>query len=145
MLLNNLNRDLFKPFRSHKVCSAELLAACLRICTGLKGVSFREMHLWEHIGRTDKIALITCLKTFNVSDASLSFHAQLEVQKPFFRNRGRSRTNTFLANLYRKTESKLFPEAASEAKTRTARTRPNRDRAEPVWKPLRLTVQEFDV
>ena len=35
---------------------------CLRICTGFKGVSFREAHLWEHFGRTDQIALITCLK-----------------------------------------------------------------------------------
>ena len=45
---------------------------CLRICTGFKGVSFRETHLWEHFGRTDKIALITCLKNLNVSGASLT-------------------------------------------------------------------------
>ena len=43
----------------------------LRICTGFKGVSFRETHLWEHFGRTDQIALITCLKKLNVSAASL--------------------------------------------------------------------------
>ena len=35
---------------------------CLRICTGFKGVSF---------GRTDKIALTTCLKKLNVPGASL--------------------------------------------------------------------------
>ena len=29
------------------------------------------MHLWEHFGRTDQIALITCLKNLNVSGASL--------------------------------------------------------------------------
>ena len=45
---------------------------CLRIYTGFKGVSFRESHLWEHFGRRDKIALITCLKKLNVSGASLS-------------------------------------------------------------------------
>ena len=44
---------------------------CLRICTGFKEVSFRETHLWEHFGRTDQIALITCLKKLNVSGASL--------------------------------------------------------------------------
>ena len=44
---------------------------CLRICTGFKRVSFRETHLWEHFGRTDKTALITCLKKLNVSGAFL--------------------------------------------------------------------------
>ena len=47
------------------VCSAE-------DCTGFKGVSFRETHLWEHFGRTDQIALVTCLKKLNVSAASLT-------------------------------------------------------------------------
>ena len=53
------------------VCSVEFLVVCWRICTGFKGVSFRETHLWEHFGRTDQIALITCLKKLNVSGASL--------------------------------------------------------------------------
>ena len=52
-------------------CLAEFLVVCLRICTGFKRISFRETHLWEHFGRTDKIALITCLKKLNVSDAFL--------------------------------------------------------------------------
>ena len=45
MRLNSLNRDMFKPFRSRSGCSAEFLVVCWRICTGLKGVSFRETHL----------------------------------------------------------------------------------------------------
>ena len=44
------------------ICSAEFLVVCLRICTGFQDVSFRETHLWEDFGRTDQIALITCLK-----------------------------------------------------------------------------------
>ena len=44
---------------------------CLRICTGFKEVSFRETHLREHFGRTDQIALITCLKKLNVLGALL--------------------------------------------------------------------------
>ena len=71
MLLNNLNRDVFKPFRSHRGSSVDLLVACLRINAGLKGDSCRETHLWEHFGRTDTIALITHLKEFNISGASL--------------------------------------------------------------------------
>ena len=52
-----LNRDMLKPFGSHTVFSVEFLVVCLRLCTGgFKGVSFRETHLWEHFGRTDKIA-----------------------------------------------------------------------------------------
>ena len=54
------------------VCSVEFLVVCWRICTGFKGVSLRETHLWEHFGRRDQIALITCLKKSNVSDASLN-------------------------------------------------------------------------
>ena len=53
------------------VCSIDILIECLRISTGFKGDSLRETHLWEHFGRTDKIALIPCLKSFNVSSASL--------------------------------------------------------------------------
>ena len=71
MHLNNLNRDMFKPFRSHRCLFGWYLAACLRICTGFKEVFFRETHLWEQSSRTDKIALITCLKRFNISDACL--------------------------------------------------------------------------
>ena len=56
MLLNNLNRDMFQPVRSHT------LVACLGTSTGFEGDSFRETHLWEHFGRTDNIALMTCLK-----------------------------------------------------------------------------------
>ena len=47
MHLNGLNRDMFKPFRSHRRCSDEFLVVCLRICTGFNGVSFRETHLWD--------------------------------------------------------------------------------------------------
>ena len=42
---------------------------CLRIYAGFTGDSFRETHLWEHFGRTDRIALITCLEQSNVSGA----------------------------------------------------------------------------
>ena len=55
---------------------------CFRICTGFKGVSFREAHLWEHIGRTDQIALITCLKKLDVSSASLIKLRTLKVPTP---------------------------------------------------------------
>ena len=58
------------------VCSAEFFVVRLGICTGFKWVSFRETHLWEHFGRTDQIAPITCLKKLNVSGASLSFEAK---------------------------------------------------------------------
>ena len=50
---------------------------CLRICTGFKEVCFRETHLREHFGRTDKVALITCLKKLNVSGAFLTFTSTL--------------------------------------------------------------------
>ena len=50
MRLNSLDRDISKPF-----CSK----------------SFRETHPWERFGRTDKIALTTCLKNLNVWGASL--------------------------------------------------------------------------
>ena len=66
MRLNSLNRDMFKPFRSHRGLLGWKLVACVGISTGFTEVSFREMHLWEHFGRTDKIALITCLKKLNV-------------------------------------------------------------------------------
>ena len=62
------------------VCSAEFLVVCSRICTGFTGVSFRETHLWEHFGRTDKIALIMCLKKLNVSGASLNLDEHLDVE-----------------------------------------------------------------
>ena len=63
------------------VCSEEFLVACLRIWTDLKGVSFREAHLWEHFGRTDKIALVTCLKRSNVPGAFLSFVREFHLIK----------------------------------------------------------------
>ena len=59
-----------------EVCSGDILVACCRICTGFKGDSFRETHLWEHFGRTDTIALITCLKKLNVSGTSLTTGCQ---------------------------------------------------------------------
>ena len=39
-----------------------------------KGDSFRQMYLREHFGRTDKIALITCLKNLNVSGSFLRIY-----------------------------------------------------------------------
>ena len=64
VLLNNSNRAMFKP-----ICS--LYSVDLRIGTGFLEDSFRETHLWEHFGRTGKIALVTCLKHLNVSGAFL--------------------------------------------------------------------------
>ena len=64
---------MFKPFRSHRGLLSRFLVgslAWLRISTGFTGHSFR--HLWEHFGRTDEIALITCLKNLNVSGPILS-------------------------------------------------------------------------
>ena len=55
MLLNNLNREMFKPFVLIDVCLVDLLVACVRICTSFKGVSFRETHLRELFGRTEKL------------------------------------------------------------------------------------------
>ena len=37
-----------------------------------KGASFRETHLQESFGRTDKVALTTCLKNLKISGAFLS-------------------------------------------------------------------------
>ena len=62
---------------------------CLGNCTGFKGVSFRETHLWEHFGQTDQIALITCLKKLNVSGASLiKFQPNNEQRRKFIANLG---------------------------------------------------------
>ena len=55
---------------------------CLRICTGFKEVSLRETHLWEHFGRADQIALITCLKNLNVSAAFLRNDKNLHESGP---------------------------------------------------------------
>ena len=44
---------------------------CLRIWTGFKRNSFRETHLGENFGRTDKLALITRLSKLSVSGAFL--------------------------------------------------------------------------
>ena len=57
----------------------------LRICTGFKGVSFRETHLWEQFGRPDKIALITCLKKLNVSGAFLTLRVPWHLLHPHLR------------------------------------------------------------
>ena len=43
---------------------------CMKLSTGFKVDSVRATHLCEHFGRTDKIALITCLKHFNMSGSS---------------------------------------------------------------------------
>ena len=48
-----------------------ILVVCLRISTGFKGDSFRERHICENFGRTDKMALLACLQTLNVSGAFL--------------------------------------------------------------------------
>ena len=53
---------MFKPFCCHRDSSVDILVACLRISISFEGASFRETHLWEHSCRTDRIALITCLK-----------------------------------------------------------------------------------
>ena len=53
MRLNSLNRDMFKPVRSHNVCSVESLVACLRICTGFKGFpSERRINESALVGQT---------------------------------------------------------------------------------------------
>ena len=74
MFPNNLTCDKFKPFRSCvlvEVCSVDILVACWRICAGSKEDSFRETNLWEHFCRTDKIALVTCLKNWYASSTLL--------------------------------------------------------------------------
>ena len=58
-----------------------MLVAHLRISAGFTGDSFREKHLWEHFGRTDKIALITCLKKLGV----FSPHLPCEIAEANFR------------------------------------------------------------
>ena len=70
MLLNSLNRDMFKPFRSHSGLLG-WVKACVLEDMHRFWVSFRETHLWEHFGRRDQIALTMCLKKLNVSGASL--------------------------------------------------------------------------
>ena len=70
MLLNIWNRDMFKPFRSHRGLLVEFLVVCSRISTGFMGDVFRETHLWEHIGWADKIALITSQKVKRIKSFS---------------------------------------------------------------------------
>ena len=63
MRANSLNRDMFKPFRSHNGLLRWVFGRVFEakpLCTGFKGVSLRETHLWEHFGRTDQIK--TCAK-----------------------------------------------------------------------------------
>ena len=73
MLLSNLNRDMFKPFRSHRGLlswsSGRMREDLHRF---FSEVSFRKTHLREHFGRTNKFALITRLKHLNVSGAFLT-------------------------------------------------------------------------
>ena len=64
---------MFKPFRSHNGLLGGVVGCVLEDLPGFKGVSFRETHLREHFGRTDKNALITCLKKLNVSGAFLNY------------------------------------------------------------------------
>ena len=46
-----------------EVCSVDILVTGLRITADFEGYSFRGTHLWEHLGRRDKLALTTtCLK-----------------------------------------------------------------------------------
>ena len=71
MLLNSVNRDMFKPFRSHSGLLDYVLVACLRIGTCFREHSFRETHLWDHFGGRDKIALITCVENLNASEILL--------------------------------------------------------------------------
>ena len=71
MHLNNLNAICLNNYVLIDVCSVELWSRAWGKSTGFKADSFRETHLWEHFGRTDKIALITCLKNWNVSGTSL--------------------------------------------------------------------------
>ena len=62
---------LFKPFCFHKVCSVDMLVAGLKINAGFRLDSFRDTYPWEHFGLTDKIVLIICLNTWNISDTFL--------------------------------------------------------------------------
>ena len=43
MLLNSLNRNMFQPFILIEVCSVDILVTCLRLSTGFRWDSFREM------------------------------------------------------------------------------------------------------
>ena len=70
MLPCGLNRDMFKLFHSHRWLLGWYSGRVLEDCTGFKGDSFRKTHLWEHSVRTNKNALITCLKHLNVSATS---------------------------------------------------------------------------
>ena len=47
-LLNNLNRDMFKSFRSHSDLLGWVFGCVLEDLLRFKEVSFRETHLWEH-------------------------------------------------------------------------------------------------
>ena len=61
------------PFVLMEVCLVDILVACLRISAqAFKVNSFRETHLCEYFGETDKIALITtCPNNFNASSSCL--------------------------------------------------------------------------
>ena len=52
----------------------------LRICTGLKGFPSERRIYESTFGRTDQIALITCLKKLNVSGASLKFDLEFDLK-----------------------------------------------------------------
>ena len=84
MRLNNLNRDMSKPFRSHRRLLGWSSGRVREdFPTFWRGFSFRETHLREHLGRADKIALITCLKNLSVSGAFLrNVHSRLRITIP---------------------------------------------------------------
>ena len=65
MRLNNLNRDMFKPFRSHRRLLGLSSGRVREVSHTFSRVSFRE----THFGRADKIALITCLKNLKTYEA----------------------------------------------------------------------------
>ena len=46
------------------VCSVDILVARMRVDTAFVGDFFRETHLWEHFGQTDKIALTKMSQEF---------------------------------------------------------------------------------
>ena len=84
MHLNGLNRDMFKPFVLIDVSLAEFLVVCLRTCTGLKGVSFRERSIYESnlVGQTNcshnasqNVKCISCLSDKWTSFTFLCSHA----------------------------------------------------------------------
>ena len=52
---------------------------CSRISTGITGDFSGETHLGERFGRTDKNALIMCLKNLNISRGFLDLHRKQKI------------------------------------------------------------------